>query len=130
MNTLFCTPEQGKRLKELLPELTSGFVWARTDESKAFDKYPVIYEQFSTELLGTLPVDVPIDLLLDFAQKKNLITPSLTLQELRDVAIDSNLHRRFRLLGAERLESWYDVSAYMTAPELAEWVIARLEEAK
>jgi len=101
MSNLFCTPEQGQRLKELLPELTSVYYWI-------FDVDCII---------GSYPFDK--DHLSNGAQK----IPALTLQELRDVA------RSFRLneIGQMVLSSLIHND---NAPELADWVIARLEEAK
>ena len=98
MNTdIFCTPEQGKRLKDLLPKLTSEYYWI-------FDVDCII---------GSYPFDK--DHLSNGAQK----IPALTLQELRDVAKINN--KSFNELLAYRLH-------FDTAPELAEWVIARLEK--
>ena len=94
---LFCTPEQGKRLKDLLPKLTSEYYWI-----------------FDVEcIIGSYPFDK--DHLSNGAQK----IPALTLQELRDVAKMNN--KMFNELLAYRLH-------FDTAPELAEWVIARLEK--
>jgi len=97
MTDIFCTPEQGKRLKDLLPKLTSEYYWI-------FDVDCII---------GSYPFDK--DHLSNGAQK----IPALTLQELRDVAKMNN--KMFNELLAYRLH-------FDTAPELAEWVIARLEE--
>jgi hypothetical protein len=97
MNTLFCTPEQGKRLKELLPELTSAYWWAVIDHH-----VPNHISSFN----GRPTSDMP---------------PALTLQELRDVAIE--IPSTFMLDLANKL-------TFYTAPELAEWVIARLEEGR
>jgi hypothetical protein len=94
---IFCTPEQGKRLKDLLPKLTSEYYWI-------FDVDCII---------GSYPFDK--DHLSNGAQK----IPALTLQELRDVAKINN--KMFNELLAYRLH-------FDTAPELAEWVIARLEK--
>jgi hypothetical protein len=96
---IFCTPEQGKRLKDLLPKLTSEYYWI-----------------FEVEcIIGSYPFDK--DHLSNGAQK----IPALTLQELRDVAKMNN--KMFNELLAYRLH-------FDTAPELAEWVIARLEKGR
>jgi hypothetical protein len=97
MTDIFCTPEQGKRLKDLLPKLTSEYYWI-------FDVDCII---------GSYPFDK--DHLSNGAQK----IPALTLQELRDVAKMNN--KMFNELLAYRLH-------FDTAPELAEWVIAKLEK--
>jgi len=98
MNDLFCTPEQGKRLKELLPEIDNHFVWQRI---RAWSEWIINY------------ASVP-----DIEQERS---PALTLQELRDVA------RSFKLKEIDRmvLSTLIDNA---TAPELADWVIARLEK--
>ena len=107
MSELFCTPDQGKRLLELLPELKSVMTWIwkskhphymaetrlLTWDAKAFDAIPELREDRY---------------------------PALTLQELRDVAI------KYELSISDLEDHLYS----STAPELAEWVIARLEEAK
>jgi hypothetical protein len=64
-------------------------------------------------IIGSYPFDK--DHLSNGAQK----IPALTLQELRDVAKINN--KMFNELLAYRLH-------FDTAPELAEWVIARLEK--
>jgi hypothetical protein len=107
MSTLFCTPEQGARLKELVPELESGFVWVIRIGS--LDHIPYLKE--SNQDLWKFPKE---------------FTPALTLQELRDVA----WHRVLINPKYEVVADFKQVLIKMTAPELAEWVIARLEEAK
>jgi hypothetical protein len=103
INNLFCTPEQGARLKELVPELTSVMVWI----SHAREPEKV--------WIGEL-VPNPI------ADFKWFYTAALTLQEL------------FPLLKApaytEVLKGFTLrlMNGDLTAPELAEWVIARLED--
>jgi len=102
MTDLFCTPEQGQRLKELLPELDSTLIWIEeinVNDEKEWDI------AFST--------GIPKQFHINFNA-----TPALTLQELRDVARDHN--KSFDELLAYRLH-------FDTAPELADWVIARLE---
>jgi hypothetical protein len=109
MNTLFCTPEQGARLKELLPEIEYSFVWEAINTSRGFTKYPYVIKSSTAELLCDLP-NRP---------------PALTLQELRDVA-----QREFAgeivadPVFANAFETWVYTSS---APDLAEWLIARLE---
>jgi predicted membrane metal-binding protein len=97
MNDLFCTPEQGARLKELLPELTSVYWWAIIDHH-----VPNHISSFNGGPLDDMP-------------------PALTLQELRDVAKEHK--NSFDELLAYRLH-------FDTAPDLADWVIARLEEGR
>jgi hypothetical protein len=99
MTDLFCTPEQGKRLKDLLPELTSEYYWI-------FDVDCII---------GSYPFDK--DHLSNGAQK----IPALTLQELRDVALKI-------AEDSKSLNKFNELLFINTAPELAEWVIARLEK--
>jgi hypothetical protein len=102
MNDLFCTPEQGKRLKELLPELTSEYYWI-------FDVDCII---------GSYPFDK--DHLSNGAQR----IPALTLQELRDIATITDMME----VTPTATYGWPEMTAVMDAPELADWVIERLEE--
>jgi hypothetical protein len=107
MNTLFCTPEQGARLKELLPELESAFMW--------------VYGNGAPKIKWISKKD-----LLPPQGDEYTYTPALTLQELRDVA-----QREFAgeivadPVFANAFETWVYTSS---APDLAEWLIARLEE--
>ena len=100
MTQLFNTPEQGRRLKELLPELTSMFVWVIRIGS--LDHIPYLKE--SNQALLRFPKEY---------------TPALTLQELRDVMVGECDYYEGEM--AERLYSY-------TAPELATWFIELLEE--
>jgi hypothetical protein len=114
INDLFCTPKQGRRLAELVPELTSVYMHVHMHEKNSQTVYWTIMETR----------------LYKYSWQHRLSYPALTLQELRDVASEHHMHRRFRLMGAERLETWQKATASMTAPELAAWVIERLEEHK
>jgi hypothetical protein len=111
INAFFCTPDQGRRLKELVPSLTSVMEWVSLDEGDPYYDYPY----FSGEWDG-----------LEVAS----ILPALTLQELRDVAKDRKLVRHTKGEYLQFHEAWDVCTVTMTAPELAEWVIARLEEGK
>jgi len=109
MDNLFNTPEQGQRLKELLPELESGFMWVQMHNREAHTTY---WHLFQTRHY--------------MYDKQNLKAYSaLTLQELRDVA-----QREFAgqivadPVFANAFETWVYTS---NAPDLADWVIARLE---
>jgi hypothetical protein len=99
MNTLFCTPKQGARLKELLPEIESVYWWAIINHH-----VPNHISSFNGGTCDNMP-------------------PALTLQELRDVV---------RTLKLKEIVRWsFAVQIYeATAPELADWVIARLEEGR
>lgn len=98
INHLFCTPEQGRRLQELLPSITSAFVWKpdgnleRSTIQRFLSDYPLDY-----------------------------CSPALTLQELRDI-LDKQPNTSSMELGG--------MMNKLTAPELAAWVIERLEEAQ
>jgi hypothetical protein len=105
MNNLFCTPEQGKRLKDLLPELTSKFLHFRTTKQGVWAKYPK-----------------PADLFFNESYHMEQ-SPALTLQELRDVF--DTLSKK-----GNEYEMLNDLLWHSTAPELADWVIERLEESK
>jgi hypothetical protein len=94
MNDLFCTPEQGKRLKELLPELKFSLVWGLVNGR-------------------TIPMIVNNPPMSGFS----FVPPALTLQELRDVAIEHGMD----------ISDLEDHLYSSTAPKLADWVIARLE---
>ena len=98
---LFCTPEQGKRLKDLLPKLTSEYYWI-----------------FDVEcIIGSYPFDK--DHLSNGAQK----IPALTLQELRNVALEMQSN-----WGSK--DNFSELLWYSTAHQLADWLITRLEEGK
>ena len=107
MTQLFCTPEQGARLKELLPELTSEFLW-------------VMLINHETHLAFW-----HLSKTADYTHDRQNLTahPALTLQELRDLV---------RTIRLNEIERWsYSVRIYkVTAPELADWIIMRLEVGK
>lgn len=107
INQLFCTPEQGRRLKELVPSLTSAFVW---EQSKQDDQYNLI----SFEVMIRQGV-------IRQAYMRYSVLPALTLQDLRDVII--KVPTKFSLIDQITDYLWHS-----TAPELAAWVIERLEE--
>jgi hypothetical protein len=108
MNTLFCTPEQGARLKELVPELESAFMW--------------VYGNGAPKIKWISKKD-----LLPPQGDEYTYTPALTLQELRDVAKEHIKPKHPLRYDGDMIY----VNLYlMTAPELAEWVIERLEEGK
>jgi hypothetical protein len=98
INDLFCTPEQGKRLADLVPELTSVFVWAWAEQ----DEW-IIHER----------VDVT------HGWDGYEIQPALTLQELRDVAKD-------HLPASDLITKFQPYLYNMSAPKLADWIIERL----
>ena len=106
MNTLFCTADQGARLKELVPELEYQMEWGR---SHSFSNW------------GSEPKSKGYHL-----QYMMQSAPALTLQELRDVA-----QREFAgeivadPVFANAFETWVYTSS---APDFAEWLIARLED--
>ena len=104
MNDLFCTPEQGKRLKELLPDLQSEYVYVMDKIQKYWISYPIHNVIFYTA---------------HYHKEKS---PALTLQELRVFMAG---HKELRRAWDKTRKSF---SLTTTAPELAEWVIARLEE--
>jgi hypothetical protein len=114
---IFCTPEQGKRLKELLPELTSVLVWKFSIWKKSYSQKPMYLEDYWDHNKISSKYK-NIDAVKQHAFKVGYITPALTLQELRDVAKINN--KMFNELLAYRLH-------FDTAPELADWVIERLE---
>lgn len=107
INDLFCTPEQGRRLAELVPELTSVFVWEVINTSKGVAKYPYVIKSSTAEILCDIPSR----------------PPALTLQELRDVALkNKTITNNYNF---DRV-NWFLWHA--GAPELAAWVIERMEE--
>jgi hypothetical protein len=115
MKNLFCTPEQGRRLKELLPELESTLVWI--EEINFFDK-----KGWNVAFSTGIPKQFPINF---------NAAPALTLQELRDIVnkVDYDTFTRTNsfLLDVYDQADYDDSLMNSTAPELAEWVIARLE---
>jgi hypothetical protein len=108
MSTLFCTPEQGAKLKELVPKLESEFVWRRLPNWSDWllVKYDISDNRFHE------------------------IVPALTLQELRDEYSTWAWGEKLPEYYSVMLDEFLHSVAGMTAPELADWVIARLEEAK
>ena len=97
---LFCTPEQGQRLVELVPKLESAFVW-------------VTYNGRDHFISDKRTCNTYIEYGATFS-------PALTLQELRDVAKDH--------VPASDLITKFQAYLYnMTAPKLADWIIERLE---
>lgn len=118
ITNLFCTPEQGKRLRELVPELTSGFVWGYGNDPKygKEDTWDVCYADAIPKELWSL----------------FKVTPALTLQELRDVMKKVNNDTIERIdepfLSIDERVLFEDKVIGCNAPELAAWVIERLEE--
>jgi hypothetical protein len=110
MNTLFCTPAQGTRLKDLLPELEYAFMWASLSD----DKWFIIEQRSITD--GA------------FVEFRPTFVPALTLQELRDVA-KVELGRQIVCRDTKEWD-FYSKLDTSTAPELADWVIERLEEGR
>ena len=116
MTDLFCTPVQGVKLKKLLPKLTSEFVWIELD----YDVGIQLRQRRHGNAMSVQYVGIGESIV---SVPHNYINPALTLQELRDVV------RTLKLKQIDRIS--FAVKIYeATAPELAEWVIARLEEAK
>ncbi len=122
MTTLFCTPEQGKRLKDLLPELEPTMVWVFMRFGQRYSKLPMFFDKYKYDhkrykRLNGSHIDMDAEMYSCF--QHNAITPALTLQELRDVVLNNE---------SFLVNHWIIVREIHTAPELAEWVIARLEE--
>lgn len=103
MTDLFCTPEQGKRLKELLPELEYAMAWAIVWED---------WEYKHTDVVSFSPF---------MFDRKTPHSPAFTLQELRDLCT-SNFD------GSDNIQQIDTILWNGTASQLADWVIARLEE--
>jgi hypothetical protein len=104
INDLFCTPDQGRRLKELVPELQFSFVWGMQNKK--------------TKLM--VVNDPPMS-------GSSFVPPALTLQELRDVVSKLILdHMGKGSASIDNDEFEYNLSI-MTAPNLAAWIIERLE---
>jgi hypothetical protein len=110
MTTLFCTPYQGHKLSELISDLSYKYVWVVYRPHSGWEDYPLPLKGLSSMYQNTVGA------------------PALTLQELRDVA-----QREFAgqivadPVFANAFETWVYTS---NAPDLADWVIARLEESK
>jgi hypothetical protein len=111
INDLFCTPDQGRRLKELVPNLECNLRWLKFEFNTEYLKLPYFNDKHLDEMYTES-------------------APALTLQELRDVAKDRKLVRHTKGEYLQFHEAWDVCTVTMTAPELAEWVIARLEEGK
>jgi len=106
MTQLFNTPEQGRRLKELLPQLTSTYYWIDPTKTRPFSGL--------RNQNPYLPLPSQLTRLSDDER-----VPALTLQELRDVMIGECDYYDGDI--AEMLYSH-------TAPKLATWFIELLEE--
>jgi hypothetical protein len=123
MSDLFCTPEQGARLKELLPELESVLVWKFSIWKKTYSQKPMYledywdYNKISSKYKN-------MDAIKQHAFKVGFIAPALTLQELRDIATITDMIE----VTPTATYGWPEMTSVMDAPELAEWVIERLEE--
>jgi hypothetical protein len=107
MSDLFCTPKQGKRLKELLPELNYGHEWSKLASDTEWCDWP----KRNGDFMRGYGID---------------IAPALTLQELRDVAKEHINEWESAIFMSKYIERL----SHDTAPELADWVIERLEESK
>jgi hypothetical protein len=125
MNTdIFCTPEQGKRLKELLPELEPTMVWVFMRFGQRYSKLPMFFDKYKYDhkrykRLNGSHIDMDAEMYNCFQHKA--IAPALTLQELRDVALKMGQD-------SKSLNKFNELLWINNAPELADWVIARLEE--
>lgn len=97
INDLFCTPNQGLRLVELVPELTSVFVWAGQDEWIIHERVDVTHGWDGIE-----------------------IQPAFTLQELRDVAKE-------HLPASDLITKFQAYLYNMDTPKLADWIIEAME---
>jgi uncharacterized protein (DUF2132 family) len=113
MTHLFCTPVQGVKLKKLLPKLTSEFVWIELD----YDVGIQLRQRRHGNAMSVQYVGIGESIV---SVQHNYINPALTLQELRDVAIEHGMD----------ISDLEDHLYSSTAPKLADWVIERLEEAK
>jgi hypothetical protein len=116
MNDLFCTPEQGQRLKELLHELESVMVWKFSNWKNSYSQKPMYLEDYWDHHKISSKYK-NIDAVKQHSFKVGFIAPALTLQELRDVAIKHGMD----------ISDLEDHLYSSTAPKLADWVIARLE---
>ena len=99
---IFCTPEQGRRLTELVPDLKYKMAWT------------VVWEDWEYKHIDvTRYTD-------SMRERKMQHTPALTLQELRDVAKD-------HVPASDLITKFQPYLYNMTAPKLADWIIERLE---
>jgi hypothetical protein len=112
MNNLFCTPEQGARLKELLPELKSEFLWVML----------INHETHLTFWHLSKTADYTHD-------RQNLTShPALTLQELIHIAIDKGFY-----LEGYQIDNYIWIIPYLiisrkeSAPYFAEQIIKVIE---
>jgi hypothetical protein len=99
MNDLFCTPYQGHKLTELISDLSYKYAWLLSGWESGWVDYPLPLKGLSSMYPNTLHA------------------AALTLQELRDVAIEHGMD----------ISDLEDHLYSSTAPKLADWVIARLE---
>lgn len=115
ISSLFSTPEQGRRLAELVPDIESFFVWESFHiEGMSQPKYLLKERRKSNAI---------IDL-------STLKYPALTLQELRDYAYTADFVKYGDTSANGKWFAFGVLVRTATAPELAAWVIERLEELK
>jgi hypothetical protein len=106
MNNLFCTPEQGKKLKELAPNIESYFVYTFIP-TEGYDEPRMVFVRGGGYR--------------SYPEVDTYDYPALTLQELRDYAC--------LYLGAERfnLEKHMELINFSDAQGYANWIIEALE---
>ena len=109
VSSLFCTPGQGRRISELEPEIKAEFYWPYFGNLPNPYKHPVSkYNLSETDRLTAVP--------------------ALTLQELNHFARNSRIAvRSHSSVYGNSFELGIMVRT-KTAPELAEWIIGKLEE--
>lgn len=103
ISSLFCSPEQGHRLAELVPKLRSGLAWHVSPSIQKLE---------------------PVTSYMTLGNGGNYV-PALTLQELRDVALENKI-----IINNYHFDRVNWLLWHAGAPELADWLIKRLEELK
>jgi hypothetical protein len=127
INELFCTPDQGRRLKELVDILQPVlvWVWVITPYEKRWSKKPIYTDKFKERYKRWHSIKEDVNIMFEDSLRHGYAAPALTLQELRDVCTIDDL---FEIeADTQHTFGWPEAVSIMTAPELAAWVIERLE---
>jgi hypothetical protein len=84
---LFCTPDQGRRLKELVPELTSVLIWVFINHEQRWARFPIYVDKYKNHYRRWYSKQKDMDEFVHDSIRHKSAAPALTLQELRDVYI-------------------------------------------
>lgn len=123
ITSLYCSPDQGRRLTELVPDLKFNMIWVFVSHEQRWAKFPLFVDMFKNHYKRWYDKQKDMNELVHDSIRHKYASPALTLQELRDMA---------RTIRQNELDGMaYSVKLRTAnAPELAAWVIKWLEELK